>query len=52
MTGAQYSAHDGAPVMTTIFQGAGRGRGVDKADIRQPNPPPAVKVMRRTTSSE
>ncbi len=34
MTGAQYSAHDGAPVITTIFQGAGSGRGVISADTR------------------
>ena len=51
MTGAQYSAHEGAPVMTTIFQGAGRTLGVVSAEIRHPRPPPAVKVILRTTSS-
>ncbi len=52
MTGAQYSAHDGAPVITTIFHGAGWGRGVWRADTRHPNPPPASKLKRLTTSSE
>ena len=32
---AQYSAHDGAPVITTIFQGAGLSRGVSRAWMRQ-----------------
>ena len=42
---------DGAPVMTTIFQGAGVSRGVLRAEIFQPCPPPAVKLIRRTTVS-
>ena len=50
--GAQYSDQDGAPVTTTIFQGAGLARGVSSADMRQPWPPPASKWMRRTRSSE
>ena len=49
--GAQYSAHEGAPVMTTIFHGAGLSRGVASAEIRQPRPPPAWKLTRRTTVS-
>ncbi len=32
---AQYSAQEGAPVMTMIFQGAGLSRGVSRAWIRQ-----------------
>ena len=42
--GAQYSAQDGAPVTTTIFQGAGLSRGVSSAEMRQPWPPPASKL--------
>ena len=50
-TGAQYSAQQGAPGMTTIFKGAGLSRGVTKADTRQPRPPPATNEIRRTTVS-
>jgi len=38
-------------VITTIFQGAGRSRGVSRAEMRQPWPPPAVKPVRRMTVS-
>ena len=51
MAGAQYSAHDGAPVTTTIFQGAALTRGLSMADNFQPRPPPAAKLIRRTTVS-
>jgi hypothetical protein len=51
MAGAQYSAQDGAPVMTTIFHGAGRSRGVFSADRVHFRPPPASKAKRFTTLS-
>jgi hypothetical protein len=38
-------------VITTIFQGGGVSRGVSSAEIVQPWPPPARKVVRRTTVS-
>ncbi len=51
MTGAQYSPQDGAPVTTTNFQGAGWARGVERAEIRQPRPSPALKLIRLITVS-
>ena len=51
-SGAQYSAQEGAPGTTTIFNGARRARAWSPArEIFQPRPPPAVKLMRRITLS-